>query len=264
MSLIASLGEIERHPASIFVIHERCEKHIPAHIHSKGQLSYVDGGLAYIRLADRLLVIPSRHYCWVPAGVSHSMTITQSGTHLRSILFAPEGENKHEFFNRVGIYPINDLLIEMMRFTEQWQGHVLPDEERFVFLQSIRNILPQISVNYLPIALPYTDNKRMLEIMAYMEGNLADKHTLEGIGKRFGLSDRTLSRFFRRTLKMSFLQYLKLLRMVRALELIQQKQHTLSEIAYLTGYQSLASFSYTFYQITGMRPSEFAHLDYRP
>jgi len=97
-----------------------------------------------------------------------------------------------------------------------------------------------------------------------MEGNLSDKHTLEGIGRKFGLSERTLSRFFKRTLKMSFLQYLKLLRMVRALELIQQKQHTLSEIAYLTGYQSLASFSYTFFQITGMRPSEFAHLNYRP
>ncbi|ACU63533.1 transcriptional regulator, AraC family [Chitinophaga pinensis DSM 2588] len=261
MGLIASLPEIEQQATSIFVIHEKCEKQIPLHQHSKSQLFYVDGGIAYIRLADQLLVIPSRHYCWIPAGIPHSLTIGQNGTHLRSILFTTKGENKHAFYNDVGIYPINDLLIEMMRYTEQWQGHILPDDERFMFLQSIKSILPKISIRHLPIALPYTENKRMLQIISYIEENISDKHTLETISKRFGLSDRTLSRFFKDTLKISFLQYLKLLRMVKAFELIQQKAHSLSEIAYLTGYQSLASFSYTFYQVTNMRPSEFAHLN---
>jgi len=260
MGLIASLPEMEGHPGSIFVIHEKCEKNIPFHAHSKGQLCYVDGGFAYLRLAGRLLVIPSRHYFWVPAGVMHGLIIGQNATFLRSILFSVDEHNKHPFFNQVGIYPVNDLLVEMMRFTAQWKGHIYPDDERFVFLQSIRNILPQISVKELPVALPYTEDGRMQEILGYMEANLTDKHTLESIGKRFGLSDRTLSRFFRKTLKMSFLQYLKLLRIVKAFEFIQQKKHTLSEIAYLTGYQSLASFSYTFHQVTRMRPSEFAHL----
>jgi len=260
MGLIASLPEIDQQSISFFVIHEKFEKHIPLHVHSKGQLFYVDGGIAYIRLADQLIFIPSRHYCWIPAGVSHSLTIGQNGTHFRSILFTTEGDDKHPFYNNVGIYPINDLLIEMMRYTEQWRGHVPPDDERFMFLHSIKTILPQISTRHLPIALPYTENKRMLQIISYIEEHISDKHTLETISKRFGLSDRTLSRFFKDTLKISFLQYLKLLRMVKAFELIQQKTYSLSEIAYLTGYQSLASFSYTFYQVTNMRPSEFAHL----
>jgi len=255
MGLTASLPEIDQEVKSIFVIHEKCEKYIPLHQHSKGQLSYIDGGMAYIRLADQLLVIPSRHYFWIPGGVPHSVTIRQNGTHLRSILFDTGTETRQDFYNSLGIFPINDLLIEMMRFTEQWSGHVLPDDERFVFLQSIKAILPQISTKHLPIALPHTENERMLQIISYIEENLADKHTLETISRRFGLSDRTLSRFFKNTLKISFLQYLKLLRMTKAFELIQQKEHSLSEIAYLTGYQSLASFSYTFYQVTNMRPS---------
>ena len=263
MGLIASLPEIDQEAKSIFVIHEKYEKHIPLHQHSKGQLSYIDGGAAYIHLADQLLVIPSRHYCWIPGGVPHSVTIRQNGTHLRSILFDTGAEIRHDFYNNVGIFPINDLLIEMMRFTEEWNGHILPDDERFVFLQSIKTILPKISTKHLPIALPYTENERMLRIISYIEENLSDKHTLESISRRFGLSDRTLSRFFKTTLKISFLQYLKLLRMVKAFELIQQKERSLSEIAYLTGYQSLASFSYTFYQVTNMRPSEFAHLNSR-
>jgi AraC-like DNA-binding protein len=255
---------MEQPAASTFVIHEKSEKHIPLHQHSKGQLSYVDGGMAYIRLADELLVIPSRHYFWIPAGVPHSLRIRENGTHLRSILFATENGNRHKFYNSVGILPINDLLIEMMRFTEQWRGHILPDDERFVFLQSIKTILPQISIKPLPVVLPYTENERMQQIISYIEENLADKHTLETVSKRFGLSDRTLSRFFKNTLKISFLQYLKLLRMVKAFELIQQKEHSLSEIAYLTGYQTLASFSDTFYQVTNMRPSAFAYMAHFP
>jgi AraC-like DNA-binding protein len=261
MGLIASLPEIELYPESIFVMHEKCEKYIPFHYHSKGQLSYVDGGLAYIRLVDRLLVIPARHYIWIPAGVGHSLTVGLNGTHLRSIFFTSEVDETDEFYHEVGIYPINDMLIEMMRFTEQWHDHIMPNEKRFVFLQSIKNILPQISIKHLPIALPFTENTRMLKIMAYLEENLSTKHTIETISKRFGLSDRTLSRFFKKTLKISFLQYLKLLRMARGFELIQKGEHSLGEIAYLTGYQSLASFSYTFYQVTNRRPSEFTHLN---
>ncbi len=175
--LIASLLEIDQEATSTFVIHEKCEKHIPLHQHFSSQLSYVDGG-AYIRLADKLLVIPSRHYFWIPAGVPHSVTVGQNGTHLRSILFDTGCETRYDFYNQVGIFPISDLLIEMMRFTEQWRGHILPDDERFVFLQSIKTILPTISIQHLPIALPYTENERMLQIISYIEENLADKHTL--------------------------------------------------------------------------------------
>jgi transcriptional regulator GlxA family with amidase domain len=144
----------------------------------------------------------------------------------------------------------------MIRFTEQWNAHILPDDERFMFLQSIKNILPQVSNQVLSVALPFTENERMLKIMAYLEDNLSEGHTLQSIGSRFGVSERTLSRFFQSTLNVSFLQYLKLLRMAKAFQLIVGNEHSLADIAFLCGYQSLSSFSNTFYHITKTRPSE--------
>lgn len=53
MSLIASLPEIDTLSSSVFVKHERFEKFIPYHSHTKGQLSYVEGGLAYLQVNDK-------------------------------------------------------------------------------------------------------------------------------------------------------------------------------------------------------------------
>ena len=144
----------------------------------------------------------------------------------------------------------------MIKFTEQWNGHSLPGDERFMFLQSIKNILPQVSSQTLSVALPFTENERMVKIMAYMEDNLNQSHTLQSISLKFGISERTLSRFFQSTLNISFLQYLKLLRMTKAFQLIVGNEHSLADVAYLCGYQSLSSFSNTFYQVTKTRPSE--------
>lgn len=256
MSLIASLEEIELFEDSIFVMHEKCEKFIPFHKHSKSQLTYVEGGLGYIRFREKLHVIPARHYFWIPAGVEHTFTIGNPATKCRTLFFHTHGDSQNEFYNKVGFYPINDLLFQMIRFTEQWNAHALPGDERFVFLQSIKNILPQVSKKTLSAALPFTENERMLKILAYLEDNLPESHTLQSISSRFGVSERTLSRFFQSTLNVSFLQYLKLLRMAKAFRLIAGNEHSLADIAFLCGYQSLSSFSNTFYQVTKTRPSE--------
>ena len=257
MSLIASLPDIENFPDSVYVMHERTEKQIPFHKHSKGQLSYVEGGVAYIVINSKTYVIPARHYFWIPAGLEHTLNVGHSATVLRSVFFYAHDDDKNVFYRQMGIYPITDLLIQMIKYSGKWDGHVRPGDERFGFLKAIKDILPDISTRVLPIELPFTENERMKEIIGYIEENIAEAHTLDSIGLRFGLSNRSVSRLFQATLNISFLQYLKLLRMVKALELMLQFELSLSEIAYCTGYQSVSSFSNTFYQFTRLRPSDF-------
>jgi len=257
MSLIASLPEIDKSPRAVYVMHERSEKHIPIHQHNKGQLSYVEGGLAYVHIKNKTLVIPARHYFWIPQGVEHILRVGNSATVLRSLFFYAFDDDKDPFYATIGIYPINDLLLQMLKYTEKWEGPVKTGDQRYQFLETIKNILPENSTRRLPIALPFTDNKRMQLITSYIDSNIADTHSMLSIGTKFGFSQRSLSRLFQTTLGISFLQYLKLLRMVKALELILQTDKSMSEIAYSVGYHSLSAFSNTFYQLTRLRPSHF-------
>jgi AraC-like DNA-binding protein len=257
MGLIASLPEIDKQPRSVYVMHEKSEKHIPLHKHKKGQLSYVEGGLAYVHINSKKIVVPARHYFWIPRGLEHALKLGHSATVLRNLFFYSFDDDKDPFYQHVGIYPINALLLEMIKYSEKWEGPIKPQDKRYQFLATIKNILPEISKEILPVALPSTENERMKKIINYLDANVANAHTLQSISDRFALSDRSLSRLFQSTVGLSFLQYLKLLRMFKAMEMILQTDRSISEIAYAVGYKSLSAFSNTFYQFTKHRPSYF-------
>jgi len=257
MSLIASLPEIDKHSKAVYVMHEKSEKYIPAHTHKKGQLSYVEGGIAYIYVKNKTYIIPARHYFWVPVGLEHTLKVGHSATVLRSIFFYNYDDDKDPFYTKMGIYPMNDLLMEMIKYTEKWDGVITPKDSRYQFLSVIKNILPEISTRMIPIALPQTENERMQAIIKYIDKHISENHSLQSISSKFGMSERSLSRLFQTTVGVSFLQYLKLLRMVRAFEMLLLKDKSVSEIAYSIGYQSLSAFSNTFYLFTNLRPSDF-------
>ncbi|MNU11728.1 DNA-binding transcriptional regulator AraC [compost metagenome] len=48
--------------------------------------------------------------------------------------------------------------------------------------------------------------------------------------------------------------------MIKAMEKLLETDLTISEIAYEVGYNSISSFSNTFYKMVGKRPSEFKEL----
>ena len=87
MGLIASLPDIDKQPQSVFVMHEKSEKLIPLHTHKKGQLSYVEGGIAYITTHNKTYIVPARHYFWIPKSMPHILRIGHSATVLRSLYF---------------------------------------------------------------------------------------------------------------------------------------------------------------------------------
>lgn len=251
------LKNIDLKPKSIYVVHERMERSLPFHSHLKGQLTYVEGGVAYIYVEKKTYIIPARHYVWIPKGTAHFLKVRHSATVTRSLYFYTHDDDTNPFYDKLGIYPVNNLLLEMISYTEGWMGYTEKNDPGYHFLSAIKNILPELSPKSFPIALPTTSNTKLRPIVLYLSQNFAQPLTLQGISERFGIGERTLSRLFQSSMNISFLQYFKLLRTVRAIEMIMQDDKSTSEIAYLTGYNSLAAFSKAFYQMTNIRPSDF-------
>lgn len=258
MGLIASLPEIDKYTGSVFVMHEKSEKLIPLHTHTKGQLSYVEGGIAYITVGFKTYVVPARHYFWIPKGMSHILRIGHSGTVLRSLYFYARNDAAHPFYNSLGIYPASELLIQMINFTERWDGrHLHKRNANFEFLVALKNILPELNNKALPIILPFTEDERMQSILRFLERNIGEPVTLTALSSRFNVSERSMSRLFQSHLHISFLQYFKTLRMIKAIEMIMKSNKPIGEIAALVGYDTIGSFSNTFFAFTHSRPSDF-------
>lgn len=107
------------------------------------------------------------------------------------------------------------------------------------------------------IQLPTTDDEKALPLIAYIHKNLGEELTLGHMADTFGYSVRSLTRLFKTHLDISFLQYLKMLRMIKAMELLMDANKNVSEVAFDVGYSSIAAFSNTFKQLVNVRPSDF-------
>jgi len=251
------LQEIDLKPKSVYVVHEKLERRLPLHAHTKGQLTYVEGGIAYIYIENKTYIIPARHYVWIPKGMPHFLKVRNAATVTRNLYYYTNDDAKDVFYSKLGIYPVNNLLFEMIVFTESLTGFIEKKDEGFSFLSAIKDILPKLSTKSFPVALPTTSNTRLRPILLFLSQHFSQENTLESLAARFNIGERTLSRLFQSTMSISFLQYLKLLRVVKAMEMLLQNDMSTSEIAFLTGYNSLAAFSKAFFQLTNIRPSDF-------
>lgn len=254
------LAAIDEDPVSTYVWHSKLEDHFRHHTHIKGQLTYVEGGIIFLYANDKSYFLPGRHYLWVPAGVEHHLEQRLQSAMVRNIYFSTNEVSDDPFYKHIGIYPVNNLLLEMLHFSEHWNGNIYPGSNEYDFLNTLKNILPAISKHPLPIVVPTTNNLRLRPALIYIHEHLFEALSLESVASATGFSERTLSRVFQSALNISFFQYLKLVRVTRAMEKLLETELTISEIAYEVGYNSISSFSNTFYKLTGQRPSDFREL----
>lgn len=256
------LAAIDDKPESMYVWHSRFEDKFQDHSHLKGQLTYVECGIMFLYTKEKSYFLPARHYVWIPAGVEHHLQHRFHSAIVRNIYFSTtNGEEENPFYSQIGIYPVNNLLLEMLLFSERWVGNMNLESKEHDFLNTLKNILPVVSKHPLPIALPTTENLRLRPVLKHILENLSnDLMSLESVAKTTSFSERTLSRLFQSALNISFFQYLKLARIIKAMEKLLETDSTISEIAYAVGYNSISSFSNTFYKMVGQRPSEFKEL----
>lgn len=262
MGIIASLPEIEKRPDTVFVMHEKSEKLIPFHTHSKGQLGYVEGGLAYITAQDKTFVVPARHYFWIPMGMVHELKVGVSATVLRTLYFYASDDSRNEFYGKLGIYPASEVLIQMIKYTERWdERHMGKEDENFEFLVALKNLLPTLNQRSLPIALPNTNHEVLQKVLIYLNENVGNRLVIANVSKHFAMSERSFTRLFQSQLGISFLQYVKTVRIIMAIELLVKTHKPISEIAYEVGYVTVGAFSDSFYDFTMSRPSDLRKND---
>lgn len=256
--LLQTEKEIDQYKDSIYIMREQLEHHFPPHKHNKSQILLVSGGIAYLKTNEREYYIPAQHYVWIPKGMMHNVKSNTTDVILLNIYFYEEDSDvQYRFMNKLGIYPVSNLMYEMLVYARQWKGILLPGTWAYEFLSTMKHYIIQDPGKAFSIQLPTTEDHKMKALTGYMQQNLGEPLTLNRMAEIFGYSVRTLTRMFKVHLDISFLQYLKMLRMIRAMELLMDTNKNVSEVAFDVGYSSLAAFSNTFQQLFNVRPSEF-------
>ncbi|MBP3943207.1 helix-turn-helix domain-containing protein [Sphingobacteriaceae bacterium WQ 2009] len=250
--------EVDAFEDSIYCHHTIIgENFVPEHVHDKDQFLYTEGGVVFLKTSEKSYFLPARHYIWIPAGVKHSIHPSSPNVVMRNLYF-PKFESDTAFYKKTNIYPVDDLLMELIMFTNRWNGNIFPVEEpKFSLAKSFKLILPELSKHELPLALPYPNNQKLKDIVTYLESKIDENISFKSLSIKFDISERTLARLFQKELNMSFIQYYTILRMLTALKLLLDDKLSVNEVAIRVGYNSLPTFSNTFNKVIGVRPSEY-------
>ncbi|CAM2887139.1 helix-turn-helix domain-containing protein [Flavobacterium frigoris] len=259
---LSFLEKVNQYPKTTYIYHTKIEERLAMHSHNKHQLTYVEGGVAYLKTNDNSYFLPARHYVWIPAGMEHFIELKTPISIIRNIYIPTHILNSNEFYSKMGIYPASNLIMEMILFTENWSENIFKKEKsKYQYIKTLGTIIAEISKNPLPVVLPTTTNERLSPILKHIHLHLDQPLLLKEVAQLFGFSSRSLSRLFRDTLDISFLQYVKLTRIIRSMEKLLQTEMSISEIAYVSGYNSPATFSNTFYNLVKLRPVDFRKIN---
>lgn len=253
MKILEHLKDIDQAVEDAFLIHEKFERHFNKHRHQKGQLSFVEDGVVYLEVDNQHFVIPAKHYVWIPKDREHQLRVSYSATQLHSFYFA---NTEGKFYEKFGIYPASNLIIELIKFSERWN-------QQFInFHQPLANVLKTLfelialQPASVQIKLPIANSTQMEAITDYIQANYAQSLSLQTMTEQFNMSERSFCRLFKKSLNTTFLQYLKTVRVINAIELLVKTNMSIYEIANAVGYESLSAFSTIFLEYTHKRPQE--------
>lgn len=95
------------------------------------------------------------------------------------------------------------------------------------------------------------------QVKAYVDQYYYEKITLEQIAKRYHYNYQYLSSYFSNKMKLTFNEYLNIVRINKAKELLLDSHLSYQEIAQQVGYADQSYFSKTFKKYTGTTPAKF-------
>ena len=136
------------------------------------------------------------------------------------------------------------LLMEFMRALDEHREELMPE-----ISEDAQN--------------PYEDDvmHRLIMVTDYIKNNLtADDLSQGAMAKMAGISRDYFSRIFKNATGMNYSKWLNMIRLEKASEMLAEEGRTLTEVAMLSGFQSIPSFNRVFREEKGMTPREYRAL----
>ena len=249
--------EIESHKDDIYVSQHKLSVVVPQHTHTQGHILFVMEGVATIDVERSEFYIPHGYFAWIPPQVSHRISFDGKSVKLLNIYY-PSTFTTSEFYQQVRMFPIPSLLYHTFEIVQEQTNVYKENDWQHELLTTMINILPHIvKGNLFPLRLPTTNHPIALKIVEAIHEHYNSQLTASDISEQVGLSVRSLSRYLRSELDVSFIQYLRTFRVLMAIQQMVKNEESITNIAYNVGYESLTAFSNAFYKVTGFRPSHF-------
>ncbi|MCK5801844.1 MAG: helix-turn-helix domain-containing protein [Lentisphaeria bacterium] len=176
----------------------------------------------------------------------------------------------HVLFSLEPMYRVRDRFDSRLRLPAQELRHI---ERLLTQLEADRDqakpgwqfsakahfmlVLSELSRAYTHIDAPTVQPlQRLGRVLGYLERHYRDSVSLAELAQAGNMSRRNLTRAFRDAMGCSPIQYLLRVRIQRAIELLQEGETTVSEVALAVGFNDSNYFARQFHKVMGYPPRE--------
>ncbi|NUU69125.1 helix-turn-helix transcriptional regulator [Enterobacteriaceae bacterium BIT-l23] len=221
------------------------------HSHPWGQLNYVSQGVMQLNIEGENFLSPPHYAIWIPPGFRHQ-AVSRNISVYRSIYLS------QNFSARLPVGPcaisVSELLKAILNEFARLKVCTPSTSQQLTMAQvALDQIEASTQINaYLPCATTET----MQRLLAEVKENLRNKMSTEEVASKFHMSPRTLERKCIAELGISFGEWQKRARYMKAFEGLTEGL-TIQQIAWELGYSSPSVFINMFKKLTGITPERY-------
>lgn len=260
---------------------ENREFEYPWHYHPEYELTYVltNPGVRYVGNSmenfsenDLVLLGPNLPHCWINHG--------NHGPYSSAVVIYWKQEFVDHGLLRTREFDAIRQLMKLSRKGVKYSASIarrlredfvrlpaLPPFERLILFVRLLNQLAHAEQDVLcehgfDHSLNGIDSERINKVYQYIRTHYQQKISLSAIGEELGMSGEYFSRFFSKTMKKSFFEFLNEYKINVACRLLIETDRQVAEVCYASGYESSTFFYRQFRKFKQLPPQEY-RLRYR-
>jgi AraC-like DNA-binding protein len=218
-------------------------------------LLYASAGTFHLEVDQVRWLLPPQRAAWVAAQVPFRLTAAGRVT-CNSVLFSHRLSLQPDFTCRV--FAVSSLAREMLLYSMRW-GPERQEEDKTAdsFFLALAHIGLELAAKPDKFWLPQAQSAELSQALDYTLTHLAAKPTFTEVAGAAAISERTLARRFAEETGLSWSQFVRRARMIRAMELLAEPDIKIIDVVYAVGFSSVSAFNHTFRTFTGETPSGY-------
>jgi len=223
-------------------------------------LLYASSGAFSLTVGNTRWLLPPQRAAWLAAHTPMRLIASGAGT-TSSVLFLEDAIPDLSFVCRV--FVVSPLAREMLLHAMQWDRDRDPDSRLSTnqiadtFFRSLATVCLDLAAVPDEFWLPQAQSPELAAALAYTLAHIGNRLNVADVAAAVNVSERTLARRFAEETGMTWRQYLRRARLIRAMELLAERDDNVINIAYAVGFTSLSAFNHAFREFTGETPSAY-------
>ena len=221
---------------------------IAAHRHPRAQLIFGLDGVMTVHAAGSMWTVPASHALWMPPGVEHQVHMA-SAVEMRSIYFDPRVlRGTPRECQVLFVSPLlRELIVRAVEIAPLYDERGRDGRVMRLIVDEVATLRPE------PLSLRMPGDPRLARLCERLLADLSATRSVEAMGRRVGLSGRSVMRLFPAETGLTFGRWQQQARLLKAFALFDQGLGV-TQVALELGYSSPAAFTKMFRRLLGAPP----------